>query len=82
MSEMVERVAEAMNRSEVDWRDIDEASVTCLARAAIAAMRLPTQEMVKAGALATRKILDWDRSATATRVWQSMIDATLAGKKP
>ena len=70
MREMVERVVEAMNRSEVDWRDIDDASVTCLARTAIAAMREPTPKMIEAGEY---EILIAD-------CWRAMIDAALKEK--
>ena len=74
MSEMVERVVEAMNASEVDWRDIDDASVTCLARTAIAAMREPTPKMISAG---ERTLRQFPVIGQPEKAWQAMIDAAL-----
>jgi len=71
MSTMIERVAQALQQ-EMATAPFDEpASSFALARAAIAAMREPTEEMV----------LAWIRAPGAiTGGWQGMIDAALAGK--
>ena len=70
MSTMVKRVAQALQQ-EMGTAPIDEATSFALARAAIAAMREPTEEMV----------LAWIRAPGAiTGGWQGMIDAALAGK--
>jgi len=71
MSTMIERVAQALQQ-EMATAPFDEpASSFALARAAIAAMREPTEEMV----------LAWIRAPGAiTGGWQGMIEAALAGK--
>jgi len=69
MSSMVERVAQALQQ-EMGTASFDEPpSSFALARAAIAAMREPTEEMIVA----------WIRAPGAiTGGWQGMIDAALA----
>ena len=66
MTEMVERVARAIairqEGHDILWRDFDDA-----ARAAIAAMREPTQGMADSVCGLTR--------TQAIVVWQAMIDA-------
>jgi hypothetical protein len=71
MSTMVERVAQALQQ-EMGAAPLDETAASfALARAAIAAMREPTEEMV----------LAWIRAPGAiTGGWQGMIDAALEGK--
>ena len=70
MSGMIERVAQALQQ-EMGTAPFDEATSFALARAAIVAMREPTEEMV----------LAWIRAPGAiTGGWQGMIDAALAGK--
>ena len=71
MSTMVERVAQALQR-EMGTAPLDEPpSSFALARAAIAAMREPTEEMIVA----------WIRAPGAIKGgWQGMIDAALEGK--
>ena len=70
MSTMVERVAQALQR-EMGTAPLDEPpSSFALARAAIAAMREPTEEMIVA----------WIRAPGAIKGgWQGMIDAALEG---
>jgi hypothetical protein len=72
---MVERVAHALSE-EADWDGVmphRKDRYLRQARAAIAAMREPTEEMVDAGYLA-------DESATGT--WQAMIDTAIHGPVP
>jgi len=71
MSTMVERVAQALQR-EMGTAPLDEPpSSFALARAAIAAMQEPTEEMIVA----------WIRAPGAIKGgWQGMIDAALEGK--
>ena len=70
MSTMVKRVPQALQQ-EMGTAPIDEATSFALARAAIAAMREPTEEMV----------LAWIRAPGAiTGGWEGMIDAALEGK--
>ncbi len=78
MREMVERVAKAIDDTfPVDETD-DESKKHC-ARAAIAAMREPTPEMIEAA------INTWDRYAAGHRllgadveeIWQAAIDKAL-----
>ena len=71
MSSMIERVAKALQQ-EMGTASFDEPpSSVALARAAIAAMREPTEEMIVA----------WIRAPGAIKGgWQGMIDAALAGK--
>ena len=71
MSSMIERVAKALQQ-EMGTASFDERpSSFALARAAIAAMREPTEEMIVA----------WIRAPGAiTGGWQGMIDAALEGK--
>jgi len=71
MSTMVERVARALQQ-EMGTAPADEPpSSFALARAAIAAMREPTEEMIDA----------WITAPGAIKGgWQAMIDAALEGK--
>jgi len=70
MSTMVERVARALQQ-EMGTAPFDEATSFALARAAIAAMREPTEEMIDG----------WIRAPGAIKGgWQAMIDAALEGK--
>jgi hypothetical protein len=71
MSTMVERVAQALQQ-EMATATFDEPRASfALARAAIAAMREPTEEMIDA----------WARAPGAIKGgWQGMIDAALEGK--
>ena len=65
-----ERVARALQQ-EMGTAPFDEATSFALARAAIAAMREPTEEMTDA----------WSRAPGAIKEgWQAMIDAALEGK--
>ena len=68
---MIERVAQALQQ-EMGTPPFDEPpSSFALARAAIAAMREPTEEMIVA----------WIRAPGAIKGgWQGMIDAALEGK--
>jgi len=77
MSSMVERVARAIAESNEVWGDD-----LVKARAAIAAMREPTEAMVNAGshlyvAGTARGELDYE----AETVWKAMIDAADAGNR-
>jgi uncharacterized protein YukE len=71
MSTMLKRVAQALQQ-EMGTAPFDEpASSFALARAAIAAMREPTDEMIDA----------WiGASGAITEGWQAMIDAAVEGK--
>ena len=70
MSSMIERVAQALQQ-EMGTAPFDEATSFALARAAIAAMREPTEDMLDA----------WARAPGAIKGgWQGMIDAALEGK--
>jgi hypothetical protein len=71
MSTMVKRVVQALQQ-EMGTTPFDEPpSSLALARAAIAAMREPTEEMIDA----------WARAPGAIKGgWQGMIDAALEGK--
>lgn len=74
MSEMVERVARkigdelSLHKQGLDWVDKD-GPIQRAARAAIEAMREPTQEMVT--------VAEKQWSAYAAPVWRAMIDAAL-----
>jgi len=86
MSEMIERVAEAIwdarierggpGRTLMPWPLYPEADwCRATARAAIEAMREPTEKMLEAGDLP-----GWDDYVTAglsKEIWQAMIDAAL-----
>ena len=71
MSSMIERVAQALQQEMGAASSDEPASSFALARAAIAAMREPTEEMIDA----------WARAPGAIKGgWQGMIDAALEGK--
>jgi hypothetical protein len=80
MSEMIKRVADAMqvagdkwvNEGHADWRDID---LKVLARAAIEALREPTKAMVAASNPHPAE------QEIAIFAWQAMIDAALSPDK-
>lgn len=74
MSEMVERVAKAIDRvsTAMNPHRTDQELLEAAARAAIEAMREPTDEM-----LASLKE-DWWDNETPLTVWQAMIDGALA----
>lgn len=82
MTDMIERVAKAiegveyfLNGSTVPTR-IGPGLSPQLARAAIAAMREPTEEMYQ-GVCALNKM--W-RDSNSAEIWQAMIDAALGDK--
>jgi hypothetical protein len=79
MSEMVERVAKALEMPMVDMSTgmTPQRRLELMARAAIEAMREPTDEMEKAGAFAWDD--DWCTETNALNMWQAMIDAALKG---
>lgn len=79
MSEMIDRVAKAICRAEIgsigpygfDLEETGQQSAAhwrSLARAAIAAMREPTQVMLDAG---------WDSRSVPRYCWENMIDEAL-----
>ena len=71
MSTMVERVAQALQQ-EMGTAPFDETAAIALARAAIAAMREPTEEMIVA----------WIKAPGAIKGgWQGMIDAAWRGNE-
>lgn len=75
MSEMVRRVKAAILLAEghQEWDELAphwEETYTAMARAAIEAMREPTEAMDRAGAI-------YSDCNAATRVWQVMIDEAL-----
>ena len=73
MSEMIERLILAM-QDIAGKEDLNEVRAESLARAAIRAMRKPTQEMLDAGAEAFAHYTDDQES---THLWQAMIDEAL-----
>lgn len=84
--DMVERVARAMDAAEdkywaafpVDYPMTDESvPMEVLARAAIEAMREPTEEMLLGGFEA-----DTESGFGARSVWAAMIDAALTSSSP
>lgn len=89
MNEMVERVAKAVfdeaNRqqphpSDKEWAQAsvqDKGAAHSFARAAIAAMREPTEAMAVAGAKTVEGHV-WLTGESIHRRWQAMIDAALA----
>ena len=81
MSEMVERVAQAMQEDEdrhlsTRWGNRGYDQWRGRARTAIAAMREPTPEMLNVGV----SMVNFLRHEDAKRVWDSMIDTALADK--
>ena len=94
MSGMVERVRAAIeNAAEYsdDWipgTDVRDHNITNwddMARAAIAAMREPTEEMWQIGDAHIRESGSmgdegWEPTLDSTGAWQAMIDAALEGK--
>lgn len=79
MSEMVERVADALERwaFESGGGGVERAKSLSLARAAIAAMREPTAEMVQAGRHVSHGDDGWVGAEAAAEVWRDMVDAAL-----
>lgn len=73
---MVERVARVILRAQ---RNFDDESGRVAARAAIAAMRKPTQKMIEEGSTQIAYDKAWDNGAEkdAIAVWQEMINAAL-----
>jgi hypothetical protein len=80
MIEPIERVAKAM--AECEGRDYYEARMRGslkVARAAIEAMREPTEEMIEAGAdLMIGLVLEWRERMVAKQIWQVMHAKMLA----
>ena len=83
MSEsMAERVAAAIKKShDVECGELgttmDEKTASWLARAAIQAMREPTEEMIAAGERPFDEPFTGGRLTPASAVYESMIDAAL-----
>ena len=82
MSEMIERVARVLWEKYPAplpaWGDLDEelsSQLFIMARAAIAAMREPSDEMVVAAERRVAILAPW-------RVWRAMIDAALDNSEP
>ena len=73
MSEMVERVAKAMVDEDGDYTVRDHHRRR--ARAAIAAMREPTQRMLEVGRRGPNREYMWDHDALVA--WQDMVDEAL-----
>lgn len=78
---MIERVALALYRHQCElnhyadkWDEVNKPYFTGFARAAIAAMREPTEEMMNAG------WIEGMRPKAPREAWQAMIDAALKGK--
>ena len=90
MTEMEERVAVAVNRSaHCDWRLETCKAGICqckvLARAAIAAMREPTQEMRLAGIAEYARpdpTTEHESTLVFNAIWRAMIDAAFNEKSP
>jgi len=86
MTDMIERVAVAMAENDsgpmdsalfaIHWREFGEGYIDS-ARAAIAAMREPTEKMIDAGSKEQRNIL----SKPIEGIWTAMIDAALEETK-
>jgi hypothetical protein len=75
-SEMVERVTEAITKAETEWLDSDRSISLqeATARAAIAAMREPTEDMVRAVYMPPGVASE---GGDPEGYWRSMIDAAL-----
>ena len=78
MNELVERVEEAIVELHYKSRLDDGVEPTCreIARAAIAAMREPTEAMRDAGYMSAIQYCDADAN-DAGLIWQAMIDEAL-----
>ena len=79
MSKMVERVARHI--AGIAWGDIDDETRQfwlARARAAIAAMREPTEPMIEAGFGAGARRCDGILFEDFAKAWRAMIDAALA----
>jgi len=74
-SEMIERVARAICRAEYGPGDAGWANQIPAARAAIEAMREPTEGMLDKGAVAEG---DGNLAQQALNIWAAMIDAALS----
>jgi hypothetical protein len=78
MNEMVKRVAEALRSEFEPYRVFDEGEAERLARAAIKAMRVPTEAMWNAPAKANsyvNGVLPTGEEAEA--IWQAIVDEAL-----
>ncbi len=87
MSEMIERVAAAVNRSaHCDWRPETCNAGVCqckvLARAVIEAMREPTERMIEDGMWSRSQSGRYSPRDIATTIYNAMIDAALNEKPP
>lgn len=79
MSEMVERVGEALRVKLIEWYDGGigfEDGGLMLARAAIEEMREPTEGMIEAGLKHQVHTVENSRASTFVR-WSWMVDAAL-----
>lgn len=78
MSEMVERVAGAIYDAAGDCdQEMNLAAARALARAAIAAMREPTEAMKAAGGFAYMERGGMNARDGSDDIWRAMIDAAL-----
>ena len=82
MSEMIERVAKAIALDDCQtWNELDAVNrgmFLSFARAAIAAMREPTEAMLEAGTITVSKTGVISISTQdAARIWRAMVDAAL-----
>jgi hypothetical protein len=82
VDDLIERVARAIADANSENYDELPHLHTALARAAIAAMREPTEAMVSAGNAAQTE--EWgEQVAMDSRVpWRTMIDAAIASNRP
>ena len=75
--DMIERVAVAINKAYACMLLHDDYDPDLLARAAIAAMREPTDEMVRQCMVYTQYMDTGHTRDDAEAAWQAMIDAAL-----
>ena len=79
MSEMIERVAQAIREAEWQWgSQSGKEQHLAMAHAAIAAMREPTSEMCTQGHVAMEEFTQRiEHRRVMPVIWQAMIDAAL-----
>lgn len=76
--DMVEKVARAMREElDIDWPYRGHESLIDVARAAIAAMRDPSESMVEAGGSAKYSARRDGVDRRTPAIWQAMIDVAL-----
>lgn len=78
MNEMIERIKTAMRATGCDCEQWDDAPLTEIARAAVTAMREPTERMLEADLRASRALkAPHTLRAQQLACWQAAIDEAL-----